>query len=40
MEADENYQDIKVVHASNGGKCIYSTDEMSEKYAKKVFVNI
>ena len=36
MEADENYQDIKVVQASNGGKCIYSTDEMSEKYAKSL----
>lgn len=36
MEADETYQDIKVVKASNGGKCIYSTDEMSEKYAKSL----
>lgn len=36
MEVDEDYKDIKVVEASNGGQCIYSEDEMSEKYAKSL----
>lgn len=36
MENEEDYQDIKTVTASNGGVCIYSTDFMSEKYARSL----
>lgn len=36
MEEDQDYRDIKTVQASNGGTCIYSTDEMSEKYARSL----
>lgn len=34
MKKDENYKDIGTVTASNGGVCIYSSDFMSEKYAR------
>lgn len=36
MSLDERYEDIKTVSASNGGICIYSTEHMSEKYARSL----
>ncbi len=40
MTMDERYSDIKTVIASNGGVCIYSTEHMSEKYARSLCESI
>lgn len=40
MESDEDFEDIKTVTASNGNMCIYSTEHMSEKYAKALCENL
>lgn len=36
MQLDERYQDIRTVTASNGCPCFYSSDIMSERYARSL----